>query len=170
MVGSERGSHVMITACSISPYPRASFAAQSRRTSIPLIPANMTAAVSLTRSPEISASCAASRSASPWAWPWTVRGPGGGNRARWPGVGMSSRRAAPFQRALRAHRAEWQSSLGQAEGRRFSVLVPAALLPASKETGSLCGPQCLPALQHSRALEELFGRKSSWAPTLAHCS
>lgn len=161
----------MITACSISPNPRASFAAQSRRTSIPPIPANMTAAVSLTRSPAISASCAASRSASPWAWPWTVRGPGGGNRAKWPGVGMSSGRAASFQGTLRAHRAEWQSSLGQAEGRMFSVLVLAVLLPVQKETGSLCGPQCLPALQHSRALErESFGRKSSWAPTLAHCS
>lgn len=36
------------------------------------IPASMTAAASLTKSPVTSASCVALRSASLWAWPWTV--------------------------------------------------------------------------------------------------
>lgn len=68
--GSRKGESLL----PVPPHPRASFAAQSRRTSIPPTPANMTAAASLTRSPGISASSAALRSASPWAWPWTVRG------------------------------------------------------------------------------------------------
>lgn len=74
-----RRGEIMTATCSICPTPtRASFAAQSRRTSIPPTPANMTAAVSSTRSPATSASCAALRSASLWAWPWTVRGWMGG--------------------------------------------------------------------------------------------
>lgn len=93
MVGSGRedGDHTMLCLSPPRPHPRASFAAQSRRTSIPPTRANTTAAVSLTRSPAISASCAVSRSASLWAWPWTVRGwvgePGqaavGGGVCRW---------------------------------------------------------------------------------------
>lgn len=43
-----------------------------RRTFIQPIPASMKAAASLTRSHATSASCAASKSASPLAWPWTV--------------------------------------------------------------------------------------------------
>lgn len=59
-----------------SPLPfsafRVSSAGPSRRTSTPLTRVNTKAAASSTRSPATSASCAALRSASLWAWPWTV--------------------------------------------------------------------------------------------------
>lgn len=51
---------------------RVSSAGQFRKTSILLIRVNMKAAASSTRSRATSASCAALRSASPWAWRWTV--------------------------------------------------------------------------------------------------
>lgn len=54
------------------PLFRVSSAGPSRRTSIQLTPVNMKAAASSTRSPATSASCAALRSASLWAWLWTV--------------------------------------------------------------------------------------------------
>ena len=93
MVGSGREDrdHTMLCLSPPRPHSRASFAAQSRRTSIPPTRANMTAAMSLTRSPAINASCAVSRSASLWAWPWTVRGWVGGTgpgSCRWGCVQM----------------------------------------------------------------------------------
>lgn len=51
---------------------RVSSAGQFRKTSILLTRVNMKAAASSTRSHATSASCAALRSASPWAWRWTV--------------------------------------------------------------------------------------------------
>lgn len=54
------------------PLSRVFSAGPSRKTSIHLTPVNMKAAASLTRSPATSASSAASRSASQWAWPWIV--------------------------------------------------------------------------------------------------
>ncbi len=51
---------------------RDSSGAPSRKTSTPLTPVSTMAAASSTRSPVTSANCAASRSASPWAWPWIV--------------------------------------------------------------------------------------------------
>ena len=120
---------VVITTCSVSlpsPNSRASFAAQSRRTSTPPTRANMTAVVSLTRSPAISASCAASRSASLWAWPWTVRG--------W--VGEAGQAAVRGGGAFRhgsslpgTHRAERQSGSGwwQNECSESWSLLPSSL-------------------------------------------
>ncbi|XP_024128419.1 thyroid hormone receptor alpha isoform X5 [Oryzias melastigma] len=51
---------------------RAFSAGQSRRISTRRTPVNMKAAASSTRSLATNASCADSRSASVWAWPWTV--------------------------------------------------------------------------------------------------
>lgn len=51
---------------------RVSSAGPFRKTSIQLTLVNMRVAASSIRSRATSASCAALRSASPWAWPWTV--------------------------------------------------------------------------------------------------
>lgn len=137
LVNSGRGGG-MITTRSLSPHPRASFAAQFRRTCIPPTPANMTAAVSSIRSPATSASCAALRSASPWAWPWTVRGGCGERQARWPGWGRVQIRPLPFR--VPSGPTGQSGSAGRADGRMdVQDLGPCCPHPWGKERGFLSG-------------------------------